>query len=437
MSRIGNPFSSFSRDVWLLSLATALLAGAHLGMMQLLKVLYVLRLGYGPEFVGTLFATGALSFMLASMPAGALGGRFGPTRVIVAGAVVNVAGMALLPFTETVPIELRTFWPLLVQLVSSFGWSLVIVNQVPALMAFTDKDTRRGAYALREALAGLGMFLSTLVGGMLPGLFAGLTGTTTEEPTPYRLGLWVVVGLGAAGIVPLLRVRRVEAYRPSRAEQRALPPLLPLVLLVASGFLNNGATATWRAFASAYMDLAFGLPAARIGIVLSAGMLLAVLAALSGPRLARRRGSSYAMIVASALLALSLVQMALVNHWLAAGVGTAIMSALAALWVPAYQVQQMEMVGPQWRSLVAGLGAVGMSLGFGTMSFSGGYIVTGLGYRPLFLIGAAMALGSAVLVTLLRRYGTAAPVEPEASPAPTAGLGAEAPTACGGRMMKG
>jgi predicted MFS family arabinose efflux permease len=415
----------YGRDVWLLGSATALLAGAYLGMMQLLKVLYILRLGFGPEFLGTVFATGALSFMLASMPAGALGARLGPTRVIVMGAVVNVAGMALLPFTEAVPIGLRTFWPLLVQIVASSGWSMVMVNQVPALMAFTTADTRGGAYALREALAGLGMFLCTLLGGMLPGIFAGLTGFTTEEPTPYRLGLWVVVGLGLISIVPLFWVRQVEAYRPTRTERRQRPPLLPLAVLVASGFLNNGATASCKVFASAYMDRAFGLPASLIGTVSSIGMLLAVAAALSGPRLARRRGSSYAMVIASSLLALSLVQMGLMGHWLAVGVGTAAMFALTALWVPAYQVQQMEMVAPQWRSLVAGAGAVGMSLGYGTVSFSGGYIVAGLGYRPLFLIGAAMALASAILVALLRRRGVAAAAQGsvEAGPIPASGSG--------------
>lgn len=428
MVRIGKLVPSIARDVWLLESATALLAGAHLGMMQLLKVLYILRLGYGPDYVGTVFASGALSFMLGSMVAGALGARFSPTRVIVVGAVVNVAGMALLPFTEAVPLSLRTFWPLLVQIVSSSGWAIVQVNLVPALAAFTTDDTRRGAFAMREALAGVGMFVCTLVGGLLPGLFASMTGTTTDDPTPYRLGLWGVVAVGAIGILPFLWVRRVEASRPSRTERQTRPPLLPLVVLVASGFLNNGATASCKAFASAYLDRAFGLPASLIGTVSSIGMLLAVAAALSGPRLARRHGGTYAMALAAMLLSLSLAQMGLVRHWLAVAIGYAIMLAVTALYVPAYQAQQMEMVAPQWRSLISAAGSMGMSLGFGTVSFGGGYIVTGLGYRPLFIIGAIMALGSAGLVTLLGRRGRAlaAPGVPNADTAPTPSRGAEA-----------
>lgn len=428
MLRLGKLVPRYGRDVWLLESSTAFLAGAHLGMMQLLKVLYILRLGYGPDFVGTVFATGAVSFMLASLPAGALGARFGPTRVIVAGAVVNVVGMALLPFTEAVPLSLRTFWPLLVQIVSSSGWAMVQVNVVPALAVFTTDDTRRGAFAMREALAGAGMFVCTLVGGLLPGLFAGLTGTTTEDPTPYRLGLWVVVAVGLVGILPLLGVRRVEAFRPSRTERQALPPLAPLAVLVASGFLNNGATASCKAFASAYLDRAFGLPASLIGTVSSIGMLLAVVTALCGPGLARRRGGTFAMVVASTLLSVGLAQMGLVGHWLAVAVGYAMMLALTALFVPAYQAQQMEIVAPQWRALISAAGSAGMSLGFGTVSLGGGYVVTGLGYRPLFIMGAAMALGSAVLVALLGRRGgaLAAPGAPPSEAVPAPGRGAEA-----------
>ncbi|MBM3188295.1 MAG: MFS transporter, partial [Chloroflexi bacterium] len=82
-----------SRDVWLIAAASGLCSSAFLGMMQLLKVLYVLRLGCGPELVGTLFAAGALSFSLSSLPGGALGARFGPRRMMIVASLALAVGL--------------------------------------------------------------------------------------------------------------------------------------------------------------------------------------------------------------------------------------------------------------------------------------------------------------------------------------------------------
>ena len=70
----------------------------------------------------------------------------------------------------------------------------------------------------------------------------------------------------------------------------------------------------------------------------------------------------------------------------------------------AYQALQMEITPPGGRSLVAGVCSMAMSLGWGTMSFAGGYIASGLGYRWLFVIGAfAAVLSAALMWSLLRR----------------------------------
>jgi predicted MFS family arabinose efflux permease len=350
-----------------------------------------------------MFAIGALSFASASVPGGALGTRLGTRRTMIVGATIMVLGMALFPLTEWVPREMRTLWIYVAQVVSSSGWSTYVVNQVPALMGFTTVENRKRAFAVKEACAGLGQFLGAFVGGLLPGAFAGLLQTTTDGPVPYRYGLVVSVLLAALTLVPTLLIGPVEASRRARTERGARPPLLPLALLAACAFMNNGAVASCKAFTSAYLDRQFGLPTSLIGTLASVGMALSILAALSGPRLARRRGSGNTMRIASLVLALALAQMALFPHWVAAGVGYAGMLALSAMWRPAYQVLQMELADPAWRSLMAGLGAMAMSLGFGAMSFGGGYIVAAAGYRTVFGIGIGLSLVSAATISILMR----------------------------------
>jgi predicted MFS family arabinose efflux permease len=376
-------------------------------MRQLLNSLYVLRLGYGPEFVGTVFAVGALSFALSSLPGGALGGRFGPRRMMTVGVLVNMLGMILTPIAESVPSSLRYYWLLFSQAFTASGWSIFVVNQIPALTGFTDLRNRQSAFALKEGAAGLGMFVGALVGGMLPGGFAGLLGITTAQAAPYRYGLYVAIGLALTGLAPLAFLDPVQRIRRSRGStSAALPPLLPVALLGLCAFCNNGAVASCKAFASAYMDREFMLPTSLIGTIMSIGMFLACLGALSSSRVARRRGSGHTMMVASLMLGLNLFLVSLVPHWMAAGMGAIGTLALSALWRPAYQVLQMEMATPEQRSLISGVGAMAMSLGFGTVSFGGGYVVAAVDYRRLFLVGAGLATASAIVMSvLLRRLG--------------------------------
>ena len=109
------------------------------------------------------------------------------------------------------------------------------------------------------------------------------------------------------------------------------------------------------------------------------------------------------MIVASIGMTASLLLMGLFDNWLAAAIGTIGTLALIGLWTLAYQVLQMEMAEPAQRSLVAGVGWMGMSLGFTLMSFAGGQIVTAYGYRPMFLLAAALSATSAVMMWRMTR----------------------------------
>jgi predicted MFS family arabinose efflux permease len=389
-----------SREVWLLCLATGLINAGYLSMMGLLKTIFVLRLGYDADFVGTIMAAGSLSFALSSLLGGILGGRFGARRMMIAGAAVVAGGMALLPLTEFVPQAVQPLWPPLVQVVTSTGWAWVAVNLVPALTVFSLPENRRDAYGLKEAAAGLGMFLGAIVGGLLPAFFAAALHLSLDTPAPYRYALMASVLVALAALIPVTRVSDVPrlqagAATPVRASVAALRPFAGLIL---AALLNHAAVASSRVFYPAYLDRVFFMPTALIGVIASIGTLLAVVGSLNGPRVIGSRSSGFGMIVASLGLTASLLLMGLFEHRLAAAIGTIGTLALIGLWTLAYQVLQMEMAEPAQRSLVAGVGWMGMSLGFTVMSFAGGQIVTAYGYQPLFLVGALLSAASAVVM---------------------------------------
>ena len=273
------------------------------------------------------------------------------------------------------------------------------VNMVPALMDLTTDQNRNHAYALASMLRGLGTFVGTISGGLLPGLSAYLLSQPLDMPGPYRLSLWIGTGLGLVALVPLFRLSSVKRMTFVGYEQGEGPfPTLPLVLVIAHVYFSHGAWATCQAFCNAYLDTALHLSVASIGLITGLGQFVAILAPLFTPNLAVRRSNGWILMVTTLGIGLSLLPLALLPHWVAAGLGNLGVMALAAIWLPAFQAYQMEWVSNRWRSLAYGIVSMAMGFTFASVSLAGGYITAEWGYSSLFLLGAGMCLVGTTLM---------------------------------------
>ncbi|MBI3957293.1 MAG: MFS transporter, partial [Chloroflexi bacterium] len=381
-------FPRFRRDVNLLLLATGILAISFFGVTALLKILYILRLGYGPEYVGLFGASGALGYMAMSLPSGWLGERWGVGRSMALGALATTIGMAMLPLSEAMPAWAQDGWPIASQIVQAGGFALFSINFVPALMAATSPENRNSAYALSSTLRSLGTFVGTIVGGLLPGLLVLVTGQGLDTPAPYRLGLWIGPVIAAVAIIPLLRIADQGQVR---GDVEILPtdsfPVLPVGLLIVFVSLSQAASAACQSFCNAYMDSELALSPATIGLITGVGQFAAIFAPMVLPRLARQRGNGWTLLVVTLGSAISLTPLILFPHWLGAGLGRFGTLALAAMWMPTLQVYQMEMIAQRWRSLAYGAISMGMSLSFAAVSYGGGLVVAGWSYAALFGLG--------------------------------------------------
>ncbi|HWQ15356.1 MAG TPA: MFS transporter, partial [Roseiflexaceae bacterium] len=173
----------FSRDVRLY-LITAALIGFTIfgGIYTVLLNLYLVRLGYGPAFVGLVNAAGPLAMALFCLPAGALGGRWGSRRAMIAGLCLSIPGFGLLPLAEFVPPSFRAGWLLATYIVGHLGFALYIVNANPFLTGITTTHGRNHVFSVQAALWPLAGFAGSLVGGMLPGLLAAPLRASLAEP---------------------------------------------------------------------------------------------------------------------------------------------------------------------------------------------------------------------------------------------------------------
>ena len=394
----------FSRNAKLLLAAVGIFAVGVYGIHGLLRILYILRLGHGPEYVGLFSAASALTFTVMGLPSGALGSRFGVRRVMLIGGGIAVMGMAILPLVEFMPVWAQNVWPIASQVFRAAGWSMFTVNFVPALMTSTTARNRNSAYALSSALRGFGTFAGTVSGGLLPSFFANVLGKTIDAPGPYRLGMWVGAAVGLAGLLPLSLVGQVGKAAPKEdAEPRGPFPVLTIALVVAYVVLARVGWSSCRAFCSAYMDVELHLSPSSIGLITGVGQFAAVLTPLLASRMIAHRDNGWVLTVTSLGTALGLVPLALIAHWAAVSLGNLGIYAMSAIWMPTLQIFQMELVDARWRSLAYGAAVMGMGLSFGLVSLAGGYIIAATGYRSVFLVGLGLSAAGAALMLGIQR----------------------------------
>ena len=415
-------FSRFNRDVKLLLLATGILSISFFGIQALLKILYILRLGYGPQYVGLFGAAGALGYMTMSLPSGWLGERWGLSRSMAVGALGTTVGMVMLPMTEMMPLWARDGWPIFSQVIQAGGYAIFSINFVPALMAATLPENRNSAYALSSTLRSMGTFVGTVSGGLLPGLLATLVGQGLDSPAPYRLGLWIGPLIAAIAIIPLLRIREPRVVPSSeKIVLDGVFPVMPVGLIILFVSLSQAASATCQSFCNAYMDSRLSLPPSTIGLIMGVGQFAAIFAPMALPRMARMRGNGWTLSVVTLGSALALTPLIFFPNWIGAGLGTIGTLTLTAMWMPTLQVYQMEMIAQRWRSLAYGIVSASMGLNFAMISYLGGMVISGWSYAALFGMGLLLSVGGAGLMgVLVRKPGL---ITGQAAPQQVMGIG--------------
>jgi MFS family permease len=392
----------FRRDVRLFLVAVALVALAWDGVRAVLLNLYLLRLGYGPEFVGLVTGAGALAFAVTCLPAGTMGTRWGSRNMLIVGMGLMVLGIGSLLLAEAVSGAWRAGWLVVTSVLAFMGFALYLVNSLPFMMGATGPEERNYAFSVQMALSPISAFVGSLVAGVLPLAFASLLGLSPDDATPYRLSLGLAALLLVPGVLVLLRTHDigVELYQdpaagnPSEANHAPYGMIAVVALMMALRFGGWGSTTS---FFNVYLDEGLGVSTALIGAVRAAAQVLAAPAALASPLLAARRGNGRVVVWGTVGTVLCLLPLALVPHLAAAGLGYAGATAMFSMTTGPVRVFSQELVAPRWRAAMASAFMMGAGLAYAAMSFAGGYIIVALGYRLLFLAGAGMIAASAWL----------------------------------------
>lgn len=393
-------FRSLNRDVKLHLLSRFFTGFGYAGIYMVLFNLYLLRLGYGPSFVGLTNGVGRLGGALFSIVGGALGTRFGSRRVAIIGITVASLCLMLVVGGEWFSGTTRQVWIVVAFSCVWMGGSTYLVNQTPLITRLTTQEQRSHAFSALRATAIFGAFSGNLVGGFLPRVVVLIAGVPVDSPSAYRfpllLGGLVVAGAG----VMVLQTREVAARggQPS-TDEKDPTPVGPIIMIAVVALLLNSSMAAYGTFFTIYLDSVLRVATPLIGLLLGLTQLLSV-STLITPVLVRRWGKGKTVSRVGIGISVSVVPLALFSHWLAAGGSLLVQSVMTNIRIPAYQQLTQEHLKTRWRALVSGAVQTASGLSVFAVSLVGGFIVVALGYPAMFVM-ASVASGIGGLMVRL------------------------------------
>jgi len=403
-----------SRNVRLYLLTTTLQGFTMYGGINAVALnLFILRLGYGPEYVGILNGTSWLALALFSFPAGQLGRRIGSRRPMIFGQALTVGFLILLPLAEFMPLGWRLPWLITTNAMLSVGIAFVWVNSFPFLMGSTTVAERSHSFSAQFALSTLAAFAGAIVGGLLPGLWSRLLGVPLTRAIPYAFTLLVSGAMLAPSLAALIATREIgDGHRQEERRLEGKAPLSLMGAMAAVALLASAGQWLGQTFFNVYMDDALGMPTSLIGTILAAGQLLAAPASLLAPLALSRLGAGRTTSLAQIATSLSLLPLIIAPGWASAGLGAVGLLATVALLNPVIGQYQQSLVAPSRRTQMSGIITTAVSVGAAGSALAGGYIIAGLGYRSLFLLAAALMAGGALLFWAWARHQGGKPGEP-------------------------
>ena len=158
----------FNRNFLLYMGGWAITAFAYTGVLGVLFNLFLLRLGFGAEFIGALTGSGQLAWALCALPLGIYVRRFGLRIGLVTSALVQSVSIAALLSVEMLPREAWPAWLFGWWIASWIGASAHGVSGAPLLMQVSPSHRRREAFTVQALMLGIVAFAGNIVAGQLP-----------------------------------------------------------------------------------------------------------------------------------------------------------------------------------------------------------------------------------------------------------------------------
>ncbi|MDD3974723.1 MAG: MFS transporter, partial [Methanothrix soehngenii] len=170
------------------------------GIYGVIFNLYILRLGFGEDFLGLILSISATSMGLFSIPAAFVCDRLGRKRTLLLSSVLSAISLFFL-YNTTTPELLVLF-----SLASGMASALGLVTGSTFLLENSTKEERMYLFSMSSLIYTFSLLSGNMLGGFLPDILADLISAQSGSAISYRLTLYVSLVATMASLLPLAYV---------------------------------------------------------------------------------------------------------------------------------------------------------------------------------------------------------------------------------------
>ncbi len=400
--------------------------------------LYIVSLGYGPDFIGVVLFVATIGAGIAIFPAGICVDRFsGKSILIWSSVLIGVAGIGQILFRQPLSLLASGF-------IAGVGAAFQLVINAPFLTTNSTPDERPHLFSANIVLGLVTIVVGKVVGGALPIWFRGtawlmaplpswLALFLTNQPAPraYQLALLFAGIIAAPSFIPLFFMSndhprmggREKGTRSSDAimntneitqplrerlrQARNIPVraviVNPIFLLTLVQILIGAGAGLFVPYANLFFVQHLGTSSVLFGLIDGGTTTLTALMTLVAPLLAVRIGRVNSIVLTQLASIPLLVALGLTPLLPLVALFYLSRQPLMDMTMGILQVFSMEAAPQRHRGLANSSYQAGFQVANAITASLGGFIIVQFGYPPLF-IGAAICYLLAV-ATLWGRVG--------------------------------
>jgi MFS family permease len=365
--------------------------------------LYIIEAGYSRDFLGLVNAAPSISALLLGVPMGLLSDRLGRKRAMILGfSLANFAiiGMVI-AHSETLIVILALLWGVTGQ--------LYMLSHAPFMMKASDDKSRDTLFSWSFGMFPLASTLGTFLAGYLPGLFRASLGISSAAAYQAVLIFSVTASFLVLIPIALIREPKthpaegqgedpvsplsLDAGAPPKAKTsvwRVLFRPLTLKLSLPNLVIGFGA-ATLVPYFNVYFAEHYHMSDSTLGILFSLASLVTGVACLIGPRLVGNLGGKIRTVAAGQTVSLLFLLAIGFSPWpWLAVIGFLVRGALMNMVAPLFDAFSLELTPESEHGAVNSIRNLAWNVGWAVGPYISGMVQQRWGFTPLFISTAIL-----------------------------------------------